>query len=66
MNHGYIDGNKRVGFTAMAIVIKKHIGDLIFDPDEAERICLGVASGTVSREQLLNWLESATEVKRTE
>lgn len=59
-NHGYIDGNKRAGLSAMALVLHQEYGELEYNIDEAEAICLGVADSSVNREQLHSWLKKAT------
>jgi death-on-curing protein len=61
-NHAFIDGNKRLGFAAMAIVLRRHGWELDCDPDDGERAMLAVAAGQMHREELAKWLE-ATSIK---
>lgn len=55
-SHGYSDGNKRVGFVAMAVFLE--IKGVSLDAPEAEvvTLMLGVAAGTVSEAELSTWL----------
>jgi len=57
-NHGFVDGNKRVGFATMVIVLRQNGYALQCTPDEGERIGLDVAKGEVEVEQLAAWLEA--------
>ncbi len=56
-NHPFVDGNKRVGHAAMQVFLRSN-GYRIdtIEEDIQEQIILGVASGEVSREQLVEWL----------
>ena len=55
-NHPFVDGNKRVGHAAMevSLIFNGYIIDATVDIQE--QIILGIASGEVSREQLVEWL----------
>ena len=55
-NHPFIDGNKRVGHIAMETFLKRNGYEIAATEDIQEEIILGVASGDVSREQLVSWL----------
>jgi death-on-curing protein len=59
-NHGFMDGNKRVGF--MAIYVFLHLNKLELDADEAQAVDIiaGVADGSVSEEQLAAWIRERT------
>lgn len=59
--HGFVDGNKRVGFAAMDVFLRANGYKVRATPDDAEAICLGVASHTVSREQFTEWVRSHVE-----
>ena len=55
-NHPFVDGNKRVGHFAMEKFLIEN-GYIIDAPvDTQEQLILGIASGDVSREQLVEWL----------
>lgn len=54
-NHGFVDGNKRVG-TLAALVFRDVNGAAKFPPaGELEEAAMSVAKGEISREQLTDW-----------
>jgi death-on-curing protein len=55
-NHGYVDGNKRIGFLAMSIFL--YINGLMLDASEPEAtiVTLEVAAGERSEEALAAWI----------
>ena len=55
-NHPFIDGNKRIGHAAMEVFLLLNGYEIDASVDEQERLMLDVASGTVDREQLADWL----------
>jgi death-on-curing protein len=57
-NHPFVDGNKRVGFTAMAVFLELNSKQLICSADEGEATVLAVASGQMGRERFTIWVES--------
>lgn len=56
-NHPFVDGNKRVGHAAMELFLIFNGYEIDVTVDIQEQIILGVASGCVSRDQLVSWLE---------
>lgn len=54
LNHAFLDGNKRVAHAAMEVFLTYEI---IATLDEQERLMLDLAAGSVTREQLTEWLE---------
>ena len=57
-NHGYIDGNKRIGFVAMAVFLELN-GWMVDAPEpEVVQIMLTVASGELSEPDLASWLRA--------
>jgi len=57
-NHPFIDGNKRIGHAAMETFLVLNSYEIDASVDEQERIILGIASSTLSREYLTDWLRS--------
>lgn len=55
-NHPFVDGNKRIGHAAMEMFLTSNGYGIDATVDIQEQIILGVASGEVSREQLVEWL----------
>jgi death-on-curing protein len=60
-NHPFVDGNKRVGFAAMAVFVELHSRKLACSTDAGEAAVLAVASGEMNREQFTSWVESHLE-----
>jgi death-on-curing protein len=57
-NHPFVDGNKRVGHVAMETFLVLNGYELAADVDEQERVVLGVAAGTVGREEFTTWVKA--------
>ncbi len=56
-NHGFIDGNKRIGIAAMLLVLRRN--DITLRYAQAELICLGLnaAQGIVDVNGVAEWIE---------
>ncbi len=54
--HPYVDGNKRVGFLAMAAFLDLNGLTLTATDDEVVRVMRGVAAGTIGEPELAAWL----------
>lgn len=59
-NHPFVDGNKRVGHAAMEMFLRSNGYEIDATEDMQEQIILDIASGEVSREQLVEWLREHT------
>ena len=57
-NHPFVDGNKRVGHAAMEAFLMLNGFEVAATVDEAEKLIIDLASGTVSREVLDDWLQT--------
>lgn len=55
-NHPFTDGNKRVGHAAIEVTLLMNGLALRSSVEEAERVILGVAAGTASRDDLVEWV----------
>lgn len=59
-NHPFADGNKRTSYVALRTFLLRNGHDI--DPavgvDERETIFLGVAAGTLTREQFTEWVRT--------
>jgi death on curing protein len=56
--HPFVDGNKRVGHSAMAHFLYMNGYEITADDDEQEAIILSVAAGTMTQEAFAAWLQS--------
>lgn len=59
-NHAFVDGNKRVGHAAMETFLMLNGLELSASVDESEQAILQVASGKLTKDQLLEWLSAHT------
>ena len=55
-NHPFIDGNKRVGHAAMEVMLILNGYEIHASVDDQEQLILELASGDVSRDELVEWL----------
>jgi len=64
-NHGFNDGNKRVGWTTLDVFLRRNGMRMVVDVDEAERVILQLASGELSREAFMAWVAAHCQPKDT-
>jgi death-on-curing protein len=57
-NHPFIDGNKRIGHAAMETFLVLNGWELAAGVDEQEQVILGLAAGTMKREEFTAWVRS--------
>lgn len=57
-NHPFVDGNKRIGHAAMETFLMLNGHEIHADVDEQERVILGVAAGSLPRNELTEWVRS--------
>ena len=60
-NHAFLDGNKRIGAHAMLIFLIINDIELNYTQKELADVFLGLADGSVSEKDLLNWILSHEE-----
>ncbi len=58
LNHPFVDGNKRVGHAAMETFLVLNGFDLSAPVSEQEELILALADGSLSREELLRWVDA--------
>lgn len=61
--HAFVDGNKRIGHAVMEVFLTLNGYLLEADVDAQEQTILQLASGKLSREALLSWLEAHTRLR---
>ena len=54
--HPFVDGNRRVAHAAMATLLILNGVDIVATVDEQEQLMLNLASGRMSRGDLVDWL----------
>lgn len=57
-NHAFVDGNKRIGLLVMLTFLEINGINLKFTDDELVDIGLSLASGQMTYEMLLKWIEN--------
>jgi len=65
-NHGYVDGNKRVGFAAAATFLVLNGARLTASEVEAYDLVIGVVEGRFSEEDVADWIRTHSEQARSE
>ena len=58
-NHPFVDGNKRVAATAAEVFLLMNGMELAADDDDLVKLTLGVASGQVSKEQVIDFFKES-------
>lgn len=57
-NHPFVDGNKRIGVFAMLIFLQINGASLTCTNDDVIRLGLGVASGSMKYDAMLDWIQT--------
>lgn len=60
-NHGYLDGNKRIGFAAAAAFLGANGARLVADQDDAYVIVIAVVEGRCAESELARWIADHLE-----
>ena len=56
-DHAFIDGNKRVAFVLMDIFLQKNGWEIVAREEESYSVVMALASGKLSKAQLVSWLK---------
>lgn len=57
-NHGFIDGNKRVGVAMMLLILRKNDIHLSYTQQELIRLGLDIATDRVNPDDIIAWIEA--------
>lgn len=55
-NHGFIDGNKRIGIAVMLLILKKNGCTLHYSQEELIQLGLGIAQGSIKTDAVTEWI----------
>ena len=56
-SHPFVDGNKRIGHAALETFLVLNGFELVAAVDDAERVFLSLAAGTLDRAALRDWID---------
>ncbi len=57
-NHGFVDGNKRIGIAVMLLLLRMNDIHVVYEQGELVDLGLGIASGQVKKEHVKDWIET--------
>ena len=63
MNHGFLDGNKRIGMLVMLMTLRLNHVELKYSQQELVALGLGIAAGELDYEAILYWIRG--HIKRS-
>ena len=55
-NHGFVDGNKRVGVSVMLILLSLNNIEIEYSQEELIELGLGLANGELNEENVIRWI----------
>ncbi len=57
-NHGFVDGNKRIGMATMLFILRRNGVKLAYTQEELVALGLAVACGEADVEEAASWIEA--------
>jgi len=57
INHPFVDGNKRIGYVLMRLLLLEYGLDISASQDEKYEFVINIAKGTFSFPQIVDWLK---------
>jgi len=64
INHPFIDGNKRTGYTLLRLYLLHNDVDITASQDNKYEFVINIASGTLKYDGIISWLSSNTTKKK--
>ena len=61
VNHPFIDGNKRTGYTLLRLFLIQNRLEITASQDNKYEFVINIASGTLKYDGIVSWLTSNTE-----
>ncbi len=58
INHPFIDGNKRIGYVVMRLILLEKGWEIIATQDEKYSFVINIASGKMEFNEIANWIQS--------
>ena len=56
-NHGFVDGNKRIGISVMLLLLRLNQINIEYSQDELVSLGLGVADGKLNENDIRSWVQ---------
>jgi death-on-curing protein len=56
-NHGFVDGNKRIGIATMLLILRLNIIKIGYSQKELVQLGFGIADGSIDEKGIKNWIE---------
>lgn len=63
INHPFIDGNKRIGYTLMRLMIMNTGKDIIATEEEKFQFVIGIAKGSLKFDSILEWINKHSKMQ---
>lgn len=57
INHPFIDGNKRIGYTLMRLMLLNEKKDIEANEQDKYEFVINIASGRIKYEEVLKWIQ---------
>ena len=62
-NHPFVDGNKRIGYEAMRLMLRLNGHDIKASLDDKYQFVMNIASGKLKEQAIAEWLKSHSKVR---
>jgi death-on-curing protein len=56
-NHGFVDGNKRIGIAVMLLLLRLNRIGITYTQEELVNFGLGIADGSLKEKDIQNWIQ---------
>lgn len=60
-NHGFVDGNKSIGVTALLLILRRNGVEIAYTQEELVQVGLDVAQGLQEVPQVVEWIKLHTK-----
>ena len=57
-NHGFVDGNKRIGVSTMLLLLRINDIQIHYTQNELVQLGLGIADGSLDEKEINKWIKS--------
>ncbi len=62
-NHGFIDGNKRIGVSVMLLLLRLNDITIQYTQNELVKLGLGTANGLINEKEIKQWIKDHTVMR---